>query len=75
MMSVSVVAHSILIFVCGVVLGDPLREEPRTLIRGTPTIDFGSCPDPVVVQDFEKFDVSCRNCTLHNLITTERLRE
>ena len=41
-----------------VVLGDPLKREPRTLISGRPNIDFGSCPDAKVVQDFDKDAVS-----------------
>ena len=42
----------------GVVRGDPLREEPRTFLTGKPTIDFGSCPDAKVVQNFNKNAVS-----------------
>ena len=66
----------------GVVLGDPLKEtsrgplgEPlkqrvaRTLITGRPTIDFGSCPEVEVVQDFDKDAVSAVEIGLLDVCT------
>ena len=54
----AVVIFGFLLVFSGVVLGDPLKREPRTLISGRPNIDFGSCPDAKVVQDFDKDAVS-----------------
>ena len=67
----------------GVGLGDPLKGIPRgplgehpkqrvarTLITGRPTIDFGSCPEVEVVQDFDKDAVSAGNlfvCTYYSV--------